>query len=132
VCWRWLRLVHAAADTFLLHHGVDPEQRYMRLFIEGVARATNHHVVEISVLCLVYALVRFGESYGLWLAKHWAEWLAVISVGLYMPLELYHFARGPSFFTAGVILFNFIIFIYLAHLLRQQRAQRRAIQHNPE
>jgi hypothetical protein len=40
--------LHAATDAFLLRHGVNPERHYTRLFIESVAKATNHHVGEIA------------------------------------------------------------------------------------
>ena len=58
--------LHAVTDAFLLRHGIDPERHYTRLFIESVARATNHHAGQIAVFGLVYAAVRFAESYGLW------------------------------------------------------------------
>jgi uncharacterized membrane protein (DUF2068 family) len=116
--------LHAATDAFLLKHGINPETHYMRLFIEGVARATNHHVGEIAALGFAYAAIRFVEGYGLWREKHWAEWFAVISAGLYLPLELTHFGRHPSLFNAGVILVNMLIILYLASLLGQQRAER--------
>src|SRR5438105_2507687 len=116
--------LHAATDAFLLRHGINPETHYMRLFIEGVARATNHHVGEIAAVGLVYAAVRFIEAFGLWREKHWAEWFAVISAGIYLPLELTHFGRHPSLFNAGVILVNMLIILYLATLLGQQRLQR--------
>jgi uncharacterized membrane protein (DUF2068 family) len=45
---------------------------------------------------LAYAAIRLAEGYGLWLGKHWAEWLAVISAGLYLPFEISHFNRHPS------------------------------------
>jgi uncharacterized membrane protein (DUF2068 family) len=112
-------------DEFLLKHGINPESHYMRLFIEGVAKATHHHVGEIAALGFVYSLVRFVEGYGLWRERRWAEWFAVISVGIYLPLELTHFGRNPSCFTAGVILVNMLILLYLASLLAQQRAERR-------
>lgn len=116
--------LHAATDAFLSRHGINPETHYMRLFIEGVARATNHHVGEIAAVGLVYAAVRFIEAFGLWREKHWAEWFAVISAGIYLPLELTHFGRHPSLFNAGVILVNMLIILYLATLLGQQRLQR--------
>lgn len=119
--------LHAATDAFLLRHGINPERHYMRLFIEGVARATNHHVGEIAAIGFAYALVRFVEAYGLWREKHWAEWFAVISAGIYLPLELTHFGSHPSFFNAGVILVNMLIILYLATLLGQQRAGRERI-----
>jgi uncharacterized membrane protein (DUF2068 family) len=116
--------LHAATDAFLLRHGINPERHYMRLFIESVAKATNHHVAEIAVLGFAYAAVRFVEGYGLWREKKWAEWFAVISAGLYLPLELTHFGRHPSLFNAGVIIVNMVIILYLANLLGQQRAER--------
>jgi len=116
--------LHAATDEFLLKHGINPERHYMRLFIEGVAKATHHHVGEIAAVGFVYAFVRFVEGYGLWREKHWAEWFAVISAGIYLPLELTHFSRNPTLFTAGVIFVNMIIMLYLASLLGQQRALR--------
>jgi uncharacterized membrane protein (DUF2068 family) len=97
----------------------------MRLFIEGVAKATNHHVGEIAALGFVYAAVRFIEGYGLWHDKRWAEWFAVISAGIYLPLELTHFGRHPSLFNAGVILLNMVIILYLASLLGQRTERER-------
>ncbi|HLH57083.1 MAG TPA: DUF2127 domain-containing protein [Verrucomicrobiae bacterium] len=116
--------LHAATDAFLLRHGINPERHYMRLFIEGVARATNHHVGEIAAIGFAYAAVRFVEAYGLWRDKHWAEWFAVISAGLYLPLELTHFGRHPTPFNLGVIAVNMVIILYLANRLGQRRAAR--------
>jgi len=118
--------LHAATDALLLRHGIDPERHYTRLVIESVARATNHRTGQIAALAVAYGVIRLAEAYGLWRAKHWAEWFAVISAGLYLPLEFHHFAHAPSFFTAGVIFLNLALIVYLANLLMQQRAQRRA------
>jgi len=113
--------LHAATDTFLLRHGVDPERHYTRLFIESVAKATNHHTGEIAAVGFAYVLIRCVEGYGLWQGKHWAEWLAVISAGLYLPLEMQHFAHSANLPNAGLICFNIVIVLYLAKLLKQQR-----------
>jgi uncharacterized membrane protein (DUF2068 family) len=116
--------LHEAVDAFLVRHGIDPETHYRRLFIESVARATHQHTAQIVALAFAYAAIRLAEGYGLWRAKHWAEWFAVISAGLYLPLELNHFAHRPSLFTAGVILLNVVLMIYLGRLLVQQRKAR--------
>ena len=89
-----------------------------------MARATHQHVGQIVGLACVYALIRLVEGYGLWQGKHWAEWFAVISAGLYLPLELWHLAHRPSLLTAGVILLNIAIMVYLGKLLIQQRGRR--------
>jgi uncharacterized membrane protein (DUF2068 family) len=121
--------LHAATDAFLLHHGINPERHYTRLFIESVAKATNHHLGKIAALGFAYALIRLAEGYGLWQGKHWAEWFAVISVGLYLPLEVWHFGHHATLLNAGVIFFNLVIVLYLAKLLNRQRAERHAASH---
>jgi len=121
--------LHAATDAFLLRHGINPERHYTRLFIESVAKATNHHVGEMAALGFAYALIRLAEGYGLWRGKHWAEWFAVISAGIYLPLEFQHFGHHATLLNAGVIFFNIVIVLYLAKLLNQQRAARRVASH---
>jgi uncharacterized membrane protein (DUF2068 family) len=120
--------LHAVTDAFLLRHGFDPERHYTRLFIESVARATNHHAGQFAIFGFAYALVRFAESYGLWWGKHWAEWFAVISAAIYLPWEFIHLARHPRLFTAGVIVFNLSLIFYLGKLLARQRAVRKSQQ----
>ena len=117
--------LHAATDAFLLRHGIDPERHYTRLFIESVAGATNHHAGEIAALACAYALVRLVEGYGLWQGKRWAEWFAVISAGIYLPMELQHLARHATLINLGVIFFNMALILYLARLLGQQHRSRK-------
>ncbi len=119
--------LHAATDAFLLRHGINPERHYTRLFIESVANATHHHVGQFAAIGFAYALIRLVEGYGLWQGKHWAEWFAVISAGIYLPLEFQHLARNPTLASSAIVLFNLVIIFYLARLLAQQRAQRHAV-----
>lgn len=116
--------LHAATDAFLLRHNIDPERHYTRLLIESVARLTNHHVGQIAGFAFAYALIRFTEGYGLWQAKHWAEWFAVISAGLYLPLEFWHLPHHTTPLNSAVIVFNVALVLYLGRLLFQQRAHR--------
>jgi uncharacterized membrane protein (DUF2068 family) len=119
--------LHAVTDAFLWRHGIDPETHYRRLFIESVAKATKWPVRQIVGFALTYAAVRFGEGFGLWYGKHWAEWFAVISAGLYLPLEFVHLAHHQTWFSAAVIVLNVVIILYLVHLLFEQRTHRRRI-----
>lgn len=122
----WHTDLHSAADAFLMRHGIDPQQHYTRLFIESLARATNHHVGGLVSFALGYACVRLLEAYGLWRGKHWAEWFAVVAAGLYLPLEFQHLVRHGSWLTAGVIWINILMLVYMARLLIKQRAERQA------
>jgi uncharacterized membrane protein (DUF2068 family) len=43
------------------------------------------------------------------------------SIPLYLPFEIQHLAHRPTLFSAGLILLNVILVIYLGKLLAQQR-----------
>jgi uncharacterized membrane protein (DUF2068 family) len=116
--------LHAATDAFLLRHGIDPETHYRRLFIESVAKATKLPVRQIVGFALSYAVIRFAEGIGLWQGKHWAEWFAVVSAGLYLPLEFMHFQHKPTALSAGIIVVNILIIYYLAAVLIREHQAR--------
>jgi len=61
--------LNAVTVAFLLRHGIDPKQHYAQMFIESVAKATNHDVGGIATLAFAYALIRLVEGYGLWQGK---------------------------------------------------------------
>ena len=117
--------LHAATDAFLLRHGIDPETHYRRMVIETVAKETHQHGAQMAGIALVYGLIRLAEGYGLWRAKSWAEWFAVLSAGIWLPFELRHFWQHPRLFTAGIIGSNLLLIAYLSMLLAQQRARRK-------
>lgn len=116
--------LHASADAFLYRCNINPETHYTRLLIETIAKAANHHLGQIVGLCFGYALIRFLEGYGLWRCKRWAEWFAILSAGIYLPLEIRHLFHHPTAISVGVILLNIAIIVYLWRLLVAQREKR--------
>ena len=118
--------LHAATSAFLLRHGINPERRYTHMFVESVANATHYHVGAVVAFALAYSTIRLVEGYGLWHGKHWAEWFAVISASLYLPLEFQHHAHHVTLINAGIICFNVAIVLYMARLLNKQRKERGA------
>jgi len=51
--------------------------------------AQSVNVNMLIVFAFAYITVRFVEAYGLWRERHWAEWFAAVSAGLYVPFELW-------------------------------------------
>lgn len=78
---------------------------------------SNAQLWLIGALVLVYAAVRFAEAYGLWLERRWAEWLAALSGGIYVPVEIYELARGVTPIKLGALILNAAIVIYMASVL---------------
>ncbi len=131
----FLSLVHhdvqAAIEETMRTLRLDPAWHYSQKFIEASARLTDTRLRLLAIAALAYALVRFVEAYGLWHELHWAEWFAVISAAIYLPVEVYHFSRRPDWTRAGLFFFNLFIVIYLAWILinnHRKKVRERASQ----
>jgi uncharacterized membrane protein (DUF2068 family) len=73
-----------AADQLVRHFHLNPAHRFPRIFLHLAGQATPAHLWLLAAGGLCYALLRFIEAYGLWHGRPWAEWLAVISSGIYL------------------------------------------------
>jgi uncharacterized membrane protein (DUF2068 family) len=58
-------------------------------------------------------VVRFIEAYGLWHRRRWAEWLALLSTGMYLPWELVEVIRRPSPAKYGLAATSVAVCFYL-------------------
>jgi uncharacterized membrane protein (DUF2068 family) len=99
--------VAAAALVGRLH--LNPADGFERSFIEAAARVTNTGLWMIASIGFLYALFRFLEAYGLWSGRRWAEWLAVVSGGLYVPLEIYELIQRHTWVRASALIVNLLV-----------------------
>jgi uncharacterized membrane protein (DUF2068 family) len=78
----------------------------------------------VTVCALIYAAMRFVEAFGLWNGRRWAEWFAVISGTVFLPLELYEIIHRPHPVLYAVLAANVLIVAYIAWLLYLARRER--------
>lgn len=109
--------VQQVAEDIVTRLHMNPAHYYPHIFIEFARNITDARLWFFSVAALLYAAVRFIETYGLWHERAWAEWFAVISSGLYLPVELFHLYEKPGVVSVMVPVVNIGIVIYLAVLL---------------
>ncbi|MCP1772013.1 uncharacterized membrane protein (DUF2068 family) [Neisseria perflava] len=57
--------------------------------LPALGQEAAHDIPLVMVLLAVYALLRFGEGYGLYFSRAWAYWLSLLSYGLFIPYEFY-------------------------------------------
>jgi uncharacterized membrane protein (DUF2068 family) len=69
----------------------------------------------------LYSGVRFVEAFGLWRQRRWAEWLSVVSGGIYLPIEVYEIAVHVSWPTVLTLAVNLVIVLYMAHTILKGR-----------
>jgi uncharacterized membrane protein (DUF2068 family) len=116
--------VIAESVLALLH--ISPDRHFAQVFLDFADRVTDARLWAAARLAGVYSILRFSEAYGLWKQRAWAEWLALVSGALLLPLEIRALYRGITLLRCAVFLLNLAIVFYMYLLLRN--AHRRRVQ----
>ena len=118
--------IWGVAESFLEFLHVSPYHHYVGVFIDLVSRLSDVRLWKIAVVASVYAILRFIEAYGLWYVLPWAEWMAAITGGIYIPFEAADLFRRPTWFRLLVLVINSIIVLYMLYLRLEAEEKRRA------
>jgi uncharacterized membrane protein (DUF2068 family) len=114
--------VAAAALVGRLH--LNPAHEFESSFIEAAARVTDTGLWMIASAGFLYALFRFLEAFGLWFGRRWAEWLAVVSGGLYVPLEIYELIQRDTWVRASALIVNLAVVCLMTAVLVRDIKQK--------
>lgn len=95
---------------------VDPAHEFAVKLVSLADKITPEKVLVAALLAFAYAIIRVIEGYGLWHARAWAEWFALVSGAAYLPWELWGFLRRPNWFHATLIVINVIVVLYIAYV----------------
>lgn len=118
-----LRLLHRDVATTVQHWievlRVDPDNRFIHQALLRVFRVTPKQLRELSVGTFVYAGIFLTEGTGLLARKHWAEYMTLISTGLFIPLEVYEILQHFTWMKVAVTAINALIVVYLAARLKR-------------
>lgn len=117
----------AAARLVRLSH-MNPASKYPHIFLDAVSRLQQPRLLWLAAGAAAYSLLRFAEAYGLYRERAWAEWLALVASGLFVPVELIEVVRQPSVLSIAVLVINLTIVAVMAHALWRRSALRRTIQ----
>lgn len=82
----------------------------------------------IGVAIAVYTALLFIETFGLWNARRWAEYLTLVETAVFIPFEGYELSSSVSAFKVTALVLNVAIVLYLliAHRLFGVRGGRHA------
>ena len=107
------------AEHIVRHFHLNPASRYPRVFIDVAHNISDLQLWLMAGLALAYASIRLIEAYGLWRERRWAEWLAVLSGGIYVPIEVYELLSRVSWIKVGTLIVNLCIVLYMSYVLKQ-------------
>ncbi len=113
--------VQEVAERLVGHFHMNPAHHYPQVFIEAASKVTDARLWMMAGLALLYAIVRLVEAYGLWWNRRWAEWFALVSGGLYIPVEIYEVVHHVTWIKVGVLMVNAGIVLYMGYELRRSR-----------
>lgn len=104
------------ADAFLNFLHISPDHHFARLLFSLADRLSDITEWHVIALASAYSGLRFAESFGLWRARPWAEWIALISGALYLPIEIRLLAHRLSLLHATIFLGNLAIVLFMFYL----------------
>ncbi|HEV7674112.1 MAG TPA: DUF2127 domain-containing protein [Candidatus Angelobacter sp.] len=107
---------------------LNPDGHLARSIIRGARRVTPGNLHLWIGGTILYSIIRFVEAVGLWLEKRWAEWFALISGCLYIPIEIYELAHHATPIKWAIFATNLLIVTYLAWLLRDLHNDRKRLE----
>jgi uncharacterized membrane protein (DUF2068 family) len=119
--------LHLAAEQLVRHFHLNPASHYPRIFIDLADHVSDGQLWVMALSALLYSVVRFVEAYGLWHQRQWAEWFAVLTGGMYIPVELFELIRKITWPRLTVLSVNAGIVAYLAYLLYQSRQDSKQV-----
>jgi uncharacterized membrane protein (DUF2068 family) len=102
------------AQNLLAFLQIDPDRRISHALMHAAGRMMDANLLTVLSIALMYSSLRFIESYGLWRQRVWAEWLAIVSGAIYLPLEIYNLVRRPNGVHWVILLINVAIVVYIA------------------
>lgn len=96
---------------------LNPAHRIAQAFINAADRVSDTRIVTFACIAFGYAVIRFVEAYGLWHARAWAEWFAIISGGVYLPWEVVEVAKHPHHVLRWIVLLiNILVVAYMIYV----------------
>ena len=104
------------AEHALVWLHMDPDSNFGQSFIRFAEHNSGHNIGLLAFLAFIYATGRFVEGFGLWRARAWAEWFALLTGCMYLPWEIYELVRHATLIRWGVLGINICIVLYMAAL----------------
>jgi uncharacterized membrane protein (DUF2068 family) len=109
------------AESLLALLHISTDRHSAQVFLDFADDITDARLWAAARLAFAYSALRFAEAYGLWKQRTWAEWFALGSGTLLIPLEIRELMRGITILRSAVFVGNLVIVFYMLYLLRSGR-----------
>ena len=102
--------------SFLDFLHISPDHHLAQLLLRSADNLSNASLWSVILVACLYSGLRFAEAFGLWRARVWAEWVALISGAIYIPFEVYKMAHRVSILHVSILLINVAVVAFMFYL----------------
>jgi uncharacterized membrane protein (DUF2068 family) len=95
---------------------IGPDAHFAKVLLDAASKLDGVNLFLAAMIVFGYAALRFVEAYGLWRARVWGEWMALLTGMIYLPLEVHHLVRRPGALAWATLSINLAIVLYMAYL----------------
>ncbi len=114
------------AEELLYHLHIGFDRRLAQAVLHGASDLSDMRVWTVLAVAIAYAAVRFTEAWGLWYRRVWAEWFALLSGALYLPIEIQKVAEHQHWLPITVLSVNLAIVLYMLEIrIRESRSREK-------
>lgn len=114
------------AEWFLRLLHISPDHHFAQLLLKWADRLSDAKVWVVVTVACAYSGLRLVEAYGLWRARAWAEWIALVSGALYLPFEIRLLMHRVTLLHAAFLVVNVAVvaFMFYLRIYLPERARR--------
>src|ERR1700730_9860116 len=113
------------AESLLALFHVNTDRHSAQLFLDFADNVTDARLWAAARIAFAYAALRFTEAYGLWRCRTWAEWVALVSGALLLPLEVRELFRGVTALRCAFFVGNLAVVFFMLYIILCNRRDRR-------
>ncbi len=115
--------IEAVAVSLLLHLHLDPQTHYPHFFLQLASHVGDKQIWLFALYAFFYASLRCLEAYGLWFNLRWGQWIAVISGGLYLPIEVFEVLKQFSWLKLLVLVGNVAVVVFMVYKIKYEHVE---------
>jgi uncharacterized membrane protein (DUF2068 family) len=114
------------AQRFVQIARISPENKYVEIALEKLGLVEPSTLIRLGMLSALYASIQLIEGLGLWFGAAWAEYMVVISTGIFVPEECLGILHHPTWIRLAVLVINAAILVYVARIVWNRYQQRQS------
>ena len=118
------RNVQLLAEELVRHLHLNPARHFPHIFLHLAANLSDRRLWLLAAAATGYSLMRLIEAYGLWHDWRSIKWFAVVSGGIYIPVEVHAVLHHITWARLTVLGINTLLVAYLVLILAYERRQR--------